>query len=183
MVDWRKVDRMGIRIVTKDVMVMAIETGAPPVAENVDTSADTLTEDVGDKGKRPGRVKAEDDPRVEFVCTEDMLDEGGRIEVWPEDCGFVYGGEANCHRPIKKARFASEEVFIDYRVGAKRHLQDLLGEDIKLMLKSRDQFSSIENLDTRTKMKKAQKLRNQVRMLMKQLEEDGCNVDDLMDDD
>ena len=183
MIDWRTVDPLRIRLVIKDIKVMAIETGAPPVAENVETSVDTLAEDVGDKGKKPGRVKEEDDPRDVFVCTEDMLDEGGRIKDWPEDCEFVYGGEANCNRPIKKDRFASEEIFVDYRIGAKRHLVHILEDDIKLMRKSRDQFSSIENLDTRTKMKKAQKLRNEVRKLCKQLKSDGINVDDLMDED
>ena len=160
-------------------LVMPTEVMEPPTAEDVVTS----TEDVGEKKRKAGRVKAEDDPREEFIPSNEMLDEDGKIKAWPSDCGYIFGAEVTCHRPISKKSFASEEIFVDYKVAVKQSVIVVLQEEVIQMKKARDQFSSIDNIDTRDKMKRAYKLRSQIRALSKVLVEAGCNVDDFMDDD
>lgn len=159
-------------------LVMPTEVAEPPTAEDVVTS----TEDVEEKGKKRGRVAAENDPREEFIPSNEMLDEDGKINVWPSDCEYIFGSEETCHRPIKKALFAADEIYVDYRVAVKQSVIEVLQKEIVEMKKARDQFSSIDNVDTREKMKKAYKLRSQIRALSKVLVEAGCNVDDFMDD-
>ncbi len=160
-------------------LVMATGIMEPPTAEDVVTS----TEDVEEKVKKRGRVAAKDDPRQEFVAPSDMLDENGKIKAWPSDCGYRFGSEITCHRPIKKASFAAEEIHVDYKVGGKEALREMILEEIELMKKNRDKFNSIENIKTRATMKKAYKLRNEIKALSKVLVEAGCNVEDFMDDD
>lgn len=159
-------------------LIMPTEVMEPPISDVVSS-----TEDVGEKKGKRGRVKAEDDLRQEFVVPVEMLAENGRIKVWPNDCGYIFGAEVICHRPIKKASFASEEIYVDYRIGGKEAFIKLLQDEINLMKKNRDQFNSIENVQTRSKMKKVGKLKSQVKALMKQLAEDGCNVEDFLDED
>lgn len=155
---------------------MATEIAEPPTSEDVGS----LAEDVGGgKKTKRGRVAAEDDPRKEFVFPDEVL-EDGKIKVWSEGNGYIYGSDPSCHRPIKKDLFAAEEIYVDYRVGAKQHTISVLQDEVVEMKKSRDQFNSIENIETRTKMKKVQKLRNEIRALAKQCAEQGCNVEDFM---
>ena len=163
---------------SKEDCTMATGVMEPPTSDDVDT----LAEDVGDKKKKRGRVAEKDDPRKEFVFSDEAL-EGGKIKVWDVGNGYVYGQETSCHRPIKKDSFAGEEIYVDYKVGAKRHIISVLEEEVTLMIRNRNQFNSIENLETRTKMKKVQKLRNEIRALAKQLAVDGCDVEDFMVED
>jgi len=135
------------------------------------------------KGKKRGRVKAEDDPREEFALPDGMVDEGGLIKAWPEDCEFVFGAEKDCHRPFSKKRFADEETWVDYRIAGKQSTIALIQEEIDAMKKSRNQFSNIANLKTRKNAKKAKALRNQMKALMEQCVADGCTMEELLADD
>ena len=154
---------------------MATDVAEPMVEEHVD-SVDTPT-----AGKR-GRRKAEDDPRVVFVVPVEMKNEKGTIKTWNNDCGYRWGSEDDCHQPIKKEMFATDEVFVDYRIGGKQAKIDLIEEEIADLVRQRNQTSSIENTASREKAKKAIKAKAQLTKLMKELSEEGVDMDALLSD-
>lgn len=150
----------------------------PVMAEDVDSS--TEVETVGETVKKRGRRKLEDDHREEFAIPDDMVDEYEKIKVWRNDCGFRFGTEDDCNRPIKKDSFATEEVFIDYRIGSKEFKIGILQEEISDLRAQRDRTEGIENVVTREKAKKALKAATALSRLRKELAKDGLDVDELL---
>lgn len=151
---------------------MSTEVAEPMAEEQVDT--------VDSPAAKRGRKKAEDDPRGVFIVPEDMLDQYKKIKVWKNECGYRFGAEDDCHQPIKKEVFATEEVFIDYKIGNKRSKIYLINEEIDDLMNQRSKTSSIENVVSKEKAKKALRAKAMLAKLMKELSEEGVDIDQLL---
>lgn len=151
---------------------MAVDVAEPMSAEQVDT--------VGAPVRKQGRRKAEDDPREVFSVPAEMLNENGKIKVWQDECGYKFGAENDCHQPIKKELFESDEVLIDYRIGGKRYKISLIQEEIDDLVTQRDKTSTITNPVNREKAKRAIKAKAMLAKLMRELAAQGVDVDEML---
>ncbi len=167
------IGRSMIQGLFKRTHCMATEVAEPMAAEQVESVDTPVTE-------KRGRRKAEDDPREVFVVPEEMKDDKGKIKVWKNDCDYRWGGEDDCHQPIKKELFATNEIYIDYRIGAKLYKIRLIQEEIDILLRQRDQTSSIENAASREKAKKVIRGKAMLDKLMAELASEGVDMESLL---
>lgn len=151
----------------------------PVVGEQVESS-DPVVTDTDSKPKKRGRKSADDDTRMTYTPREGMLDERGKIKEWPEDSGFRFGADDDCHIPLKKDMFLNDEVFVDYKIARKLWDRAIIDEEISELKRTRELTAGIEDEVSKEQTKQALKKVQQLEKLKKELAEKGIDINSLI---
>ena len=159
---------------------MTATTTEPMVGEDVPNVSDVNEESEKTEKKR-GRKSAENDLRKPFSFPNDMLSKDGKsIERWPKDCSYKFGSTEDCHLPIKREFFKTDEIYLEYRVAGKRSKIVVIEQEIVSMTTQHNKTAGIEDATSRDKARKVLKQYDSMKKQMAELLEAGVDIDALI---